>query len=71
MKLPDLCRPATEIPTNSLIKRIDKEMAVILNIETSTTVCSVAVTFDGMVLSHREYYEGRNHASLLSGFIKD
>ncbi len=46
-------------------------MAVILNIETSTTVCSVAVTFDGMVLSHREDFEGRNHASLLSGFIKD
>lgn len=46
-------------------------MAVILNIETSTSVCSVAVSFDGMVLCHREDFEGRNHAALLSGFIKD
>lgn len=46
-------------------------MAVILNIETSTSVCSVAVSFDGMVLSHREDFEGRNHAAMLSGFIKD
>lgn len=45
-------------------------MAVILNIETSTSVCSVAVSFDGMVLTHREDFEGRNHAALLSGFIK-
>lgn len=46
-------------------------MAIILNIETSTSVCSVAVSFDGMVLAHREDFEGRNHAALLSGFIKD
>lgn len=43
----------------------------ILNIETSTNVCSVAVTFDGMVLCHREDFSGHNHATLLSGFIKD
>lgn len=42
----------------------------ILNIETSTDVCSVAVTFDGMVLCHREDFAGHNHATLLSGFIK-
>ncbi len=46
-------------------------MAVILNIDTSTDVCSVALTFDGMVLKHIEDFEGRNHASLLSGFIKE
>lgn len=46
-------------------------MAIIINIETSTSVCSVAVSFDGMVLTHREDFEGRNHAALLSGFIKD
>ena len=45
-------------------------MANILNIETSTEVCSVALTSDGMVLEHREDYEGRNHALLLSGFIE-
>lgn len=45
-------------------------MAVILNIETSTNVCSVALTAEGMVLAHQEEMEGRNHAALLSGFIK-
>jgi len=45
-------------------------MAVILNIETSTNVCSVALTAEGMVLTHHEDFEGRNHAALLSGFIK-
>ncbi len=46
-------------------------MAVILNIETSTNVCSVAVTADGTTLIHREDYQGQNHAVLLSGYIKD
>ena len=46
-------------------------MANILNIETSTEVCSVSLTSDGMVLEHREDYEGRNHALLLSGFIEE
>lgn len=45
-------------------------MAVILNIETSTEVCSAALTAEGMVLFHREDFEGRNHAALLSGFVK-
>lgn len=45
-------------------------MAVILNIDTSTKVCSVAVTAEGMILQHFEDYEGRNHASLLSDYIK-
>ncbi|MCM1518539.1 MAG: tRNA (adenosine(37)-N6)-threonylcarbamoyltransferase complex dimerization subunit type 1 TsaB [Pseudoflavonifractor sp.] len=46
-------------------------MAVILNIETSTDVCSVAVTAEGMVLRHYERGGGQNHAALLSGFIKE
>lgn len=45
-------------------------MPVILNIETSTNVCSVALTAEGMVLAHRENFDGRNHAALLSEFIK-
>lgn len=45
-------------------------MAVILNIETSSTACSVALTAEGMVLAHREEMQGRNHASVLSDFIK-
>lgn len=45
-------------------------MATILNIETSGSTCSAALTADGMILAHREDFEGRNHATLLSGFIK-
>lgn len=45
-------------------------MATILNIETSTEVCSAALTSDGMVLCHSEDFRGRNHAALLSGFVK-
>lgn len=45
-------------------------MAVILSIETSSTACSVSVSAESMVLAHREDFEGRNHAALLSDFIK-
>lgn len=45
-------------------------MSVILNIETSTNVCSTALTAEGMILCHFEEFEARNHATLLSGFIK-
>ncbi|MCM1292611.1 MAG: tRNA (adenosine(37)-N6)-threonylcarbamoyltransferase complex dimerization subunit type 1 TsaB [Bacteroides sp.] len=45
-------------------------MAVILNIETSTNVCSVALTAEGMILCHFEDFQGQNHAAVLSGFIK-
>jgi tRNA threonylcarbamoyladenosine biosynthesis protein TsaB len=46
-------------------------MATILNIETSTSVCSVALTSEGAILQHLEDFQGRNHAVLLSGFIKE
>ncbi len=46
-------------------------MANILNIDTSTDVCSVALTSEGDVLEHREEYEGQNHAKVLSTFIKE
>lgn len=45
-------------------------MAVILNIDTTTAVCSAALTAEGMILCHAEEFEGRNHAAMLSGFIK-
>ncbi|MBD5333118.1 MAG: tRNA (adenosine(37)-N6)-threonylcarbamoyltransferase complex dimerization subunit type 1 TsaB, partial [Bacteroides sp.] len=45
-------------------------MAVILNIETSATGTSVALTAEGMVLAHREDMQGLNQAALLSDFIK-
>ena len=46
-------------------------MANILNIETSTEVCSVALTSEGQVLDHRENYEGQTHATMLSQYVKD
>ncbi|MDE5940908.1 MAG: tRNA (adenosine(37)-N6)-threonylcarbamoyltransferase complex dimerization subunit type 1 TsaB [Muribaculaceae bacterium] len=45
-------------------------MPTILNIETSTDVCSVALTSEGAVLEHFEEFDGRSHATMLSGFIK-
>lgn len=46
-------------------------MATILNIETSTSVCSVALASEGAILQHSEDFQGRNHAVVLSGFIKE
>ena len=46
-------------------------MANILNIETSTEVCSVALTSEGQVLDHNENYEGQNHATLLSEYVQN
>lgn len=46
-------------------------MATILNIETSTQVCSVALTSEGQILEHHENYDGQTHATLLSAYVKD
>ena len=46
-------------------------MATILNIETSTDVCSVALTSDGQVLDHHENYDGQTHSTVLSAFVRD
>lgn len=45
-------------------------MATILSIETSTDVCSVALTSEGQVLDHSENYEGQTHATLLSQYVQ-
>lgn len=45
-------------------------MANILNIETSTDCCSVALTGDCSVLANFEDPAGRHHAEVLSGFIR-
>lgn len=47
------------------------KMANILNIETSTQVCSVALASEGQVLEHHENYDGQTHATLLSAFVND
>jgi len=46
-------------------------MANILNIETSTAVCSVALSSEGQIVDHHENYDGQTHATLLSQFIND
>ena len=46
-------------------------MPTILNIETSTEVCSVALTADGQVLDHHECYDGPSHSTLLSAYVRD
>lgn len=46
-------------------------MALILNIETTTYVCSAALMKDGVLIRLREDHEGRSHASLLSLFIEE
>ena len=46
-------------------------MATILNIETSTNVCSVALSKDGAIEFHKESFEGPSHAKNLGVFVKE
>jgi tRNA threonylcarbamoyladenosine biosynthesis protein TsaB len=46
-------------------------VAVILNIETATSLCSVALSVNGKVVSQRETFEDKSHASKLTVFIKE
>lgn len=46
-------------------------MALILNIDTSTSVCSVALAQNGQLLALKENKEGLNHSLLLGTFIDD
>jgi tRNA threonylcarbamoyladenosine biosynthesis protein TsaB len=46
-------------------------MARILNIETATQLCSVALSSDGKCVLQREIVEERSHASLLTVFIEE
>lgn len=44
---------------------------ILLHIETSTTVCSVAVSMDGACVFERSNFDGMNHATMLSPFIAE
>lgn len=46
-------------------------MSVILNIETSSEICSVAVSIDGEVDFHIESQEAMQHASLLAPYVEN
>ena len=46
-------------------------MSLILNIETSTSVCSVALSVDNGVIDFRESHGERSHATRLTPFIDD
>ncbi len=45
-------------------------MALILNIETATDCCSVALSLDGKLLSLKESVSGQSHARLLTEFVE-
>lgn len=46
-------------------------MALILNIETSTDICSVSISKDGDLLASKETNEERSHAKMLAKLIDD
>ncbi|WP_163710090.1 tRNA (adenosine(37)-N6)-threonylcarbamoyltransferase complex dimerization subunit type 1 TsaB [Mangrovibacterium lignilyticum] len=46
-------------------------MAYILQLESSTSICSVALAKDGKLIDLLESNEGQNHARLLSVFVQD
>lgn len=48
-----------------------KKMATLLNIETSTNVCSACLSKDGQIILNKENYEGQSHAVLLGQYVKE
>lgn len=46
-------------------------MSCILNIETSTNVCSIAVSEDGACIFEKEDHSGPNHAERLGSFVDE
>jgi len=45
-------------------------MALILSLESSTEVCSVALSHDGQLIDLEENQEGLNHSELLTSFVE-
>lgn len=61
-------------PDNSTQRSKNKQikiMSCILNIETSTQVCSVAISQDGQNLHSREDHSGQAHSTKLGGFVEE
>ena len=53
------------------IEKYSENMSCILHIETSTEVCSVAVSDDGRNIWHEENYSGPNHNTQLGGYVNE
>jgi tRNA threonylcarbamoyladenosine biosynthesis protein TsaB len=49
----------------------ENKMAIILNIEASTDVCSVALSESGEVFFYQESSESRSHAQVLAPFVEE
>jgi tRNA threonylcarbamoyladenosine biosynthesis protein TsaB len=46
-------------------------MAIILSIETSTRVCSVAIHQEAVLLAHQSYHLEKSHSHLLPGIVEE
>ena len=46
-------------------------MSCILHLETSTKVCSVALSENGQLIFHKEDLDGPNHASVCGVFVDE
>jgi tRNA threonylcarbamoyladenosine biosynthesis protein TsaB len=46
-------------------------MALILNIETATTLCSVSLAKGGKTIAYRETFEEKSHSAILTVFIEE
>lgn len=46
-------------------------MATLINIETSTEICSVALSVNGKTVWHKENYDGMSHSISLAKFIEE
>lgn len=52
-------------------RQLSTVMSCILNIETSTSVCSVALSDSGEVLFEKTSFEGPSHAALLGVYVEE
>ncbi len=48
-----------------------RQMALILHIDTATTICSVALSRNGEMIACKENKEGLNHSLLLGTYVAD
>jgi len=46
-------------------------MAILFNLETSTTLCSVAVSKDGMIVFNKQSEDGPSHATLFGQYVEE